>query len=143
MIKNERQYRVTKGQLAKLESALKLGQQAESRMDPVIYKAMAAGIESQADDLRKELDEYERTKGAAALRLHSPKELPQLLIKARVARGYSQKDLAQRLRLKPQQIQKYEATEYRSASLARILSVMEALDLHLDTEIHLGSSPPS
>jgi len=38
-----------------------------------------------------------------------------------------QKSLARRLGLKEQQIQRYEASEYASASLARVLSVVEVL----------------
>jgi hypothetical protein len=33
--------------------------------------------------------------------------------------------------LKPQQVQRYEATQYRSASFSRIESVVEALGLRL------------
>ena len=54
-------------------------------------------------------------------------ELPRLLIKARIARGLSQKSLAGRLGLKEQQNQMYEASEYASASLARVRSVAEVL----------------
>ena len=54
-------------------------------------------------------------------------ELPATLIKARIARGLSQKDLADRIGLKEQQIQRYEATDYASASLARIKKVVSAL----------------
>ena len=54
-------------------------------------------------------------------------ELPTVLIKARIAQGLSQKDLAERLGLQEQQIQRYEATEYASASLTRIKEVVSAL----------------
>ena len=49
--------------------------------------------------------------------------MARLLIRAGIARGLSQKSLASRLGLKEQQIQRYEASEYASASLARIRSV--------------------
>ena len=54
-------------------------------------------------------------------------ELPTVLIKARIAQGLSQKDLAERIGLKEQQIQRYEATDYASASLNRIKEVVSAL----------------
>ena len=54
-------------------------------------------------------------------------ELPTVLIKARIAQGLSQKDLAERLGLQEQQIQRYEATDYASASLTRIREVVSAL----------------
>ena len=48
-------------------------------------------------------------------------------LRAQIARGLNQKTLAGRLGLKEQQIQRYEASEYASASLARIRSVAEVL----------------
>ena len=137
MIRNQRQYNVTKGQVVKLESALDLSEKTRAKMDRRVHKAMVAGLKSQIQDLQNELEEYEELKQATTFHLSSPDELPQVLIKARVAKGYSQKDLAEKLNLKPQQIQKYEATEYSSASLNRILSVMDALELELDGEVHL------
>ena len=59
-------------------------------------------------------------------------ELATVLIKARVAQGLSQRDLAERLGLKEQQIQRYEATDYASASLARIKEVVSALGAETD-----------
>ena len=60
-------------------------------------------------------------------RLAAVDELPTVLIKARISQGLSQKDLAERIGLKEQQIQRYEATDYASASLSRIKEVANAL----------------
>jgi transcriptional regulator with XRE-family HTH domain len=43
----------------------------------------------------------------------------------------AQESLARRLGVKPQQVQRYEATEYGSASFARILKVVQALGLSM------------
>ena len=92
-------------------------------------------------DLRQELAEYDALKGrqVSTLELHSLSELPDLLIKARIARGYTQADLAKRLQLKAQQIQRYEATRYRSVSFARLLDIARSLDLDLHETIRLSS----
>jgi len=139
MISNQRQYNVTKGQITRLENALNASKAAKARMAPRVYTAMVAGIQSQIDELKGQLREYEELEKATALDLRSAEELPDVLIRARVARGYTQKDLAERLKLKPQQIQKYEATRYRSASLNRVLEVMKALGLDLQAKIPLKS----
>ncbi|MCY3959441.1 MAG: helix-turn-helix transcriptional regulator [Chloroflexi bacterium] len=60
-------------------------------------------------------------------------ELPATLIGARISQGLSQKDLAERLSLKEQQIQRYEATDYASASLRRIKQVVSALGVEANT----------
>ena len=56
-------------------------------------------------------------------------DLPAILIKARIARGLSQKDLAERVGLKEQQIQRYETTDYTTANLARIKEVVNAFSV--------------
>jgi HTH-type transcriptional regulator / antitoxin HigA len=57
--------------------------------------------------------------------------LATLLIKARIARGWTQQRLADQLGVAEQQIQRYEATEYRTASLARICDVAAALSVEI------------
>ena len=52
--------------------------------------------------------------------LEAVEDLPKALIRARIASGMTQEGLALRLGLKAQQVQRYEATEYESASFARI-----------------------
>ena len=55
--------------------------------------------------------------------------LPQALPQGRIAAGLSQKELAERLGLKEQQIQRDEATDDASASLTRICEVARSLGL--------------
>ncbi|MGB2865755.1 MAG: helix-turn-helix transcriptional regulator, partial [Sedimentisphaerales bacterium] len=77
--------------------------------------------------------------------MHSVEDLPQILVKARIARDYTQKKLAENLGIKPQQIQKYEITGYRSASWKRILEVMDALGLEFEAHVPLkeGTTVPA
>lgn len=139
MIQNRRQYNVTKSKVRRLEDALGATEVPKERMPARVYRAMIAGIESLIEELRVELREYDELEQAAELHLESVEKLPEVLIKARVARGYTQKDLAERLKLKPQQIQKYEATRYRSVSFRRLVDIMKALDLDLQADIPLKS----
>jgi ribosome-binding protein aMBF1 (putative translation factor) len=132
MIKNERQYRITRAQAEKFTQALHRateGRTAESGVHPLLRKTQEDAIRSQLDDLRAELAEYESliARKAAVQRVKSLEDLPRALIRARIAHGLSQKELAQRLGMKEQQIQRYEATEYASASLARVLEVARCL----------------
>ena len=132
MITNERQYRITRAQAAKFSQALVAlrengGGSAEAH--PLIAKAQEDALSSQLDDLQEEMREYESLR-AGEFRLESlaaVDELPTVLIKARISQGLSQKALAERIGLKEQQIQRYEATEYASASLSRIREVAGAL----------------
>ena len=132
MIKNERQYGITKTQAARFAQTLEsLARRAdeESGIHPRIAQAREDALRSQLGDLERELREYESLKAGGfefdALNVFA--ELATVLIKARIAQGLSQKDLAERIGLKQQQIQRYEATDYASASLARIREVASAL----------------
>ena len=65
-------------------------------------------------------------------------ELPEGLIKARIARGMTQKQLAESLNLQEQQIQRYEATLYKGAALERIEAVAKVLGLREMIRFELG-----
>ena len=129
MIKNERQYRITKAQAGGLSRTLESLNQRAGDVHPLIAKAQEDALRSQIEDLQTELREYESllSGGFQPDGLQAVAHLPTMLIQARIAQGLSQKDLAQRLGLKEQQIQRYEATEYASASLTRIREVAGAL----------------
>jgi len=132
MIKNERQYRVAKAQAAKFEEALK-AMQTRSRKDrtthPRLIKAQKDALESQLESLRRELAEYEELESGnmPPPDLEYISVVPRDLIRARIASGLSQKELAKRLGMPEQQIQRYEAKEYKSVSLARISEVAKVL----------------
>ena len=49
--------------------------------------------------------------------------------------------LTRRIGVKPQQVQRYEATEYGSASFARILKVVQALGLIMPRAVRLVRNP--
>ena len=137
MIQNRRQYNVTKKQMKTLSDALKAAVQSKAGMSPRIYEAMVAGIRSQIDELKREMREFEELQSASQLHIDSSGDFARVLIQGRVARGLTQNELAKKLRLKPQQIQKYESTQYKGASLKRILDVLAALDLDFQADIPL------
>jgi ribosome-binding protein aMBF1 (putative translation factor) len=132
MIKNERQYRIAKAQAAKFEEALKAFA-VESRNDrtthPRLIKAQKDAMQSQLESLRRELTEYEDLESGnmPPPDLEYISVVPRDLIRARIAAGLSQRELAERLGMPEQQIQRYEAKEYESVSLARIAEVAKEL----------------
>ena len=139
MIKNERQYLVTKTQRDKFARAL---EQAEARRsgDPLLAKLEVDALRSQLAELEQQLAEYEslRSGGCDVIEASSLEELPAALVKARIAARLSQKELSERLHLKEQQIQRYEATNYRSASLARLQQVAKALGVEVRASLLVG-----
>jgi transcriptional regulator with XRE-family HTH domain len=144
MIKNERQYRITKAEAEKFGDSLKSWDpRPPEGIDPIIHAAQKSALESQLQDLRREVTEYEalRSGRQPVLEVNSFEEFPDALVRARIAAGLSQKDLAERLGLKEQQVQKYEATGYSAASLTRMTEVVNALGLRVRKEVFLPATP--
>ncbi|MYC96903.1 MAG: helix-turn-helix transcriptional regulator [Caldilineaceae bacterium SB0661_bin_32] len=137
MIKNERQYLITKAQADRFSEALRKldsGAADQSERHPPLLAVQKKALQSQLSDLEADIREYEVLKAGnfAFEQLASISELPKLLISARIASGLSQRGLADRLGVKEQQIQRYEANDYASASLARIKKVVSALGIESD-----------
>ncbi len=136
MIKNERQYKITKAQAVRFSNNLESLRQRpkdKNSLHPLIAKAQEDALSSQLADLESELSEYESLKEGEFQwdSLNIVADLPFILIKARIAQGLSQKELAERIGLKEQQIQRYEATDYATANLARIKEVVSAFGVEI------------
>ncbi len=146
MITNERQYKITRKKAVGFARAIErfdTMSQARTDVHPRLLRAEREALKSQLADLRSELDEYEQLKSAdmSAISVASFDELANGLIKARIAAGLSQRALAQRLSLKEQQIQRYEAERYASASFRRLCEVAHALGVRVESEMLLRVAP--
>jgi HTH-type transcriptional regulator/antitoxin HigA len=133
MITNDVQYRSTKAHLRKFEDALANLRAAEGNKPTKLQRLEIEAVSAQAEDLRAEIREYEALSSGtvSTFEASSLGGLASLLIKARIARGWSQRRLADELGVAEQQVQRYEATEYRAASLARICDVAAALGVDI------------
>lgn len=137
MIKNERQYRITKAQAEKFAEAIRRVENSPPSTNPAVVKAYREAVESQLADLRAEIEEFERLRsgGVQLVEVESFQELPAALIRARIAAGLSQKELAERLGMREQQIQRYEATDYAGASFSTLSAVVKALGVSMREDI--------
>lgn len=144
MIKNERQYRITKAQADKFEAAID-ALSKDTAKDPLLAQLERDAMQSQLQELSEQLQEYDELRSGQrhVIEVRSFDELPNALVKARIASGLSQKDLAERLKMKEQQVQRYESTNYQSASMARLQEVVTALGLSVRKEVFLPSPPDS
>jgi HTH-type transcriptional regulator/antitoxin HigA len=141
VITNDRQYKITKAAHDRLRDSLEevdSTRAAKSRSDSTLVQAQHDALKSEFDVLAEQIREYEALKSGAVEHFNtdSLSELPSVLVKARIAKGMSQRALAEKLGLKEQQIQRYEATGYDAASLRRIIEVAEALGLHVTKHAH-------
>jgi HTH-type transcriptional regulator / antitoxin HipB len=84
-------------------------------------------------ELKQEISEYEQLKSGNILTfsLGLIEDLPTTLIKARIAAGLTQKDLAEKIGVQEQQIQRYESNHYGSASFDRLRTIASALKVEI------------
>jgi hypothetical protein len=104
VIKNEKQYRITKAQVRRFQDAIAelAGQTRPSTISPRLWEAQRQAALSQMEELREQVEAYERLNAGRS-----------------------------------KQVQRYEATEYESASFARILKVVQALGLSMPKAVRL------
>ena len=132
MIKNELQYKLTRTSLEGFEARLNLlraNPELRSDIDPIIAKAEEDALESVIEELRQELQTYERTKSGEidVEPLLAVGRIADALISTRIAKGLTQRQLASLVGLKEQQIQRYEARDYANVDLARVQEIARAL----------------
>ena len=141
MITNEVQYRATKAHAARFEEALR-NLEASRGGAPKQRSLEIAAVRSQLGDLLAELAEYEQLR-SGTIRSFEAGSLPELavaLVKARIAKGWSQRRLAEELGVAEQQIQRYESTGYTAASLARLCDIVAALGVDVREVVSLPST---
>lgn len=140
MITNERQYAITQAELRRFEKAA----EEQRRQEPVegidlrIGEAMVDGLASQAETLREEIQRYENLREGRVTRreLGSLRDLPIALIEARIVAGLSQRQLGERLEIKEQQIQRWEANLYSGVGVERLQVVADALGMEVTETVN-------
>ncbi len=133
MITNERQHQISKAQIAKFSAAVDAPDSGTRALHPRAQKALREAAQSQLDDLIAEVAEYERLRDGqlTSITAESIAELALALIRARIMRNWTQKELADRLAVAEQQVQRYEATQYKGVSVERLQAVADALKLRV------------
>jgi transcriptional regulator with XRE-family HTH domain len=143
MIKNERQYKITGAQAEKFRAAIAQAkaEPPSAGVHPRMHQASIDGMVSQLETLERELHAYEELRSGRVKYLGGDiSELATVLIEARIARGWTQRELGERLGLDEQKIQQYESGGYASASVTRVLEIIEALGTTIALEVTLAQT---
>jgi HTH-type transcriptional regulator/antitoxin HigA len=145
MIANDTQYKITRRAAEELRAALENRDVGEIKdVHPLLVEAHWAGMADELASLEAQISDYENLKAGEEppFLASSLEEIPDLLVRVRIARGLTQRALAELLEIKPQQVQRYESERYRSASFERILSVARVLGISLGNETNIEASAP-
>jgi transcriptional regulator with XRE-family HTH domain len=134
-ILNERTYWIAKSNISKLRADLEAAHRNLQNSSNKVQQKKIDELEQQVFELVCSIAGYEALKRAGGMRFEfdSLQDLGLALIKARISLGWSQERLAR-------EIQRYESTEYASASFRRILEIADALGVSLSATATTGSS---
>lgn len=141
MILNEREFREARAQISALDAALSSERALEpmiAGLPPEIVDQVTRAMKVERSELASLVSAYEDARDRSdpdALRSRAGTDPGLTLIVARIAKNLSQKELAWRLGLKEQQIQRYESDRYSNISLKNYMKIAILLGVNLRAEI--------
>lgn len=135
MITSDKQYQAAKDQLERLEASLK------APMKPGVAQAIADAGKAQTqeliDEIRAEIDEYDRTRHMkpSEIPIHSIDDLMVAPIRYRIAAHLSIDAFARRVEISARQIARYESEHYQNSSVPNLKKILERLNIRLHGEL--------
>jgi transcriptional regulator with XRE-family HTH domain len=133
MIKNQKQAATVQKEIDDLRALLAEMDSisAEQKLDfkqQLQYNVWKGRIE----DLKVEIEEYEHlTSGDLRVLEVNSDNLQKAIMSFRIASGLTQKDIADKLEIQEQQIQRYEQNDYLTASFERIIQILNTLEVEV------------
>jgi DNA-binding Xre family transcriptional regulator len=132
MIKNEKQYRTSKKLLNEINENI-----AELKKDttqhPLKIKLLLASALNMQKEIEQDILLYETLKKdkIKVLKERLFSDLPSLLTEYKIKSGLTQKEFAAQLGIKEQQLQRYEADNFRSVTFKNLLRFLDAVGLEV------------
>ncbi len=142
MIKNERQYKITRSRADEVRNTVTelerapLPEGLQSKMREMQLDALRGTL----GDMVAELAEYDSLHDATLIEATGIAQLPTVLIRARIASGLTQHQLAERVGLQEQAVQRYEANDYSGVSFSRLVEIADALELTIHYDVRLSQA---
>lgn len=137
MIRNEKEYREAverirqeKGRLARQEAELKM-----MGLGPAEIKRALDPMRSFHQQLEEEVASYERLKRGEFDEVLNLRGLGQLLVSLRIARGLTQRQLAEKLGVHETQVSRDERNEYHGITLERAARILEVLGVEVRSRV--------
>lgn len=137
MIKNDRQCEHTKKKLREFEEDLKAIRKKHSS-DKNKAALLSQGYVEHIAQLKGEMEEYEKMKKSPlpkVLRIHSLDEISRQLVRLRLARGFTQAQLAARIGCKQSDISRLEREDYQSYTVVQLEKIATSLDAEIELDL--------
>lgn len=135
MIKNEKQYKISKKKL--LEVSEKVFALEEKASTSISQKMILASTKNFKVEIEQEIKAYEKIKATKKIQLKetSIEQLPKLITQYKIANHLSNKEFAKQLNLKEQQLQRYEATGFKTISFEKLIRFLQHINLDIKVKI--------
>ena len=146
MIKNQHQLGVSQGAIERLEKEIALVSESDDpETNSDLRDLQLAALQSLLDDIKAEVADYLALaeNPPAVLKATSLLALPDMLISSRIALGLTQEALGTLIGVHKQTIQRYEDTDYASASFDRIAEIASALNVDVSHQWQLPDKAAS
>lgn len=142
MIKNERQYKITQAKADEIRVTISELEHAPlpDGLSPEMREMQVDALKGTLGDFEIELAEFDTLHDATLIEATGIREFPTALIRARIARGLTQRELADRLGIAEQSIQRYEAGDYAGVSFTRLVEIADALKLTVHFDVRLAAA---
>lgn len=139
IISTDRQAREIEDEIHEISQALSTEYTLKSIIDGLpreIIDGIRRSLSTEKRELSEMLAAYIQAKSGNVepMKQRAGTDLGDILIVARLAQGWTQKDLARKLGMQEQAIQRWEAERYRSISLAGYIKVACALSLNFSVD---------
>lgn len=139
MLKNEKQYKITKKKLAILHQKIAEMKSEGDRLS-LTRQLVLNSLLDMSTDMENEVAEYDLLKKNKKniLKSRSLYELPSLITEYKIASGLTQKEFSKKIGMKEQQFQRYEAENFQGISFKNLLKILQAIGLDviiMDTPI--------
>lgn len=137
MIRNEHEYRQAAQRIS--EEAQRLKQQEQKLVEmglgrEEIKRAMDPMM-SFHQQLKEEVESYERLRRGEFEELRNFEGVGQLLVALRISQGISQRELAERLGVHESQVSRDERNEYHGVTVERAQRVLDVLGVEVRTTV--------
>jgi len=139
MIRNENEYREAVQRLADEKKRIAQQKAELEKMDlsPDEVKRVLDPMRSFHLQLQEEVESYERLKRGEFEEIRNLRGMGHLLIALRIARGISQRQLAEYLGVHESQVSRDERNEYHGITLDRAARVLDTLGVELRSTVQV------
>ena len=133
MIKNEKQYKITRNKLAEVQEEIVRIKAGYDEGLPAKEKLILVSLEMMKSQMESEITEYDflKKKSTGYLKARRISDLPSVIIEYKIHSGMTQKEFSRKIGMKEQQLQRYEAEDFRSISFKNLLKILQVIGLEI------------